>query len=361
MRQDVLDALSGKFPSMVPCKESLNHPDLVRRVSGIDAYQDTPRALATAWERLGIDIHAWITDQAKAPVVPGGSWRTGTTWYSDMGIFPTAVPREPWQDMDTSSPEWVYRHDPSRDDIDVEAQARELCAANHAFRARFGAKAVHYHLYYTTLFMWAVVKLGWEGFMTAAALDPLRFDRHFWQPWTEISRKHVEASSRVDEEILFLHDDLVMATGPVFAPSFYETYIFPRYPYILEPARRAGKKLVLVTDGNCDAFLERLLGLPFDGLMYENPATPFHRVLETWGKAGRGFIGGIETAKLTGGTPEQVYQHTREVLSAGRAFPGFMIASCGGIHGNIPMANLEAYFMARSEAGIPADLDGARA
>ncbi len=47
-----------------------------------------------------------------------------------------------------------------------------------------------------------------------------------------------------------------------------------------------------------DFFLERLLQLPIDGIMYENPATPYNCVLDTWGKAGRGFIGGISTALL---------------------------------------------------------------
>ncbi|KKL15669.1 hypothetical protein LCGC14_2503280, partial [marine sediment metagenome] len=67
--------------------------------------------------------------------------------------------------------------------------------------------------------------LGWEGFMTTAALDPQRFERHFWVPRAEISRKHAEALCRTDEEVVFVHDDLTMTTGPVFAPEFYERYI----------------------------------------------------------------------------------------------------------------------------------------
>jgi len=113
---------------------------------------------------------------------------------------------------------------------------------------------------------------------------------------------------------------------------------------------------VFVTDGNCDLFLEKLLEFPIDGIMCENPATPFSRVLDTWGRAGRAFIGGIETGILTGGAPEEVRRHTKEVIAAGRQYPGFVISSCGGLHGNIPMANLVAYFEARNEEGIPAEL-----
>jgi hypothetical protein len=270
------------------------------------------------------------------------------------------MPLEHMPGFDKSSADWVYRYDPADDDFGLEEQVRELRRENGAFRARFGAKAVHYHLYYTTLFMWAVVKFDWDHFMVAAALDPERFDRHFWQPWAEISRRHVEALCRVDEEVLFVHDDLVVSTGPVFSPAWYERHIFSRYPWILEPVRSAGKKLVFVTDGNCDAFLERLLDFPIDGLMFENPATPLPRVLETWGRAGRGFIGGIETALLTHGTPDAVYRHTRETIAACRAYPGFAIASCGGLHGNIPMENARAYFEARDAAGLPVEVPALR-
>jgi hypothetical protein len=31
--------------------------------------------------------------------------------------------------------------------------------------------------------------------------------------------------------------------------------------------------------------------------------------------------------------------------------PGFAIASCGGLHGNIPLPNLEAYFDVRADIG----------
>jgi uroporphyrinogen-III decarboxylase len=90
--------------------------------------------------------------------------------------------------------------------------------------------------------------------------------------------------------------------------------------------------------------------------MVENPATPFERVLETWGKAGRGFIGGISTAILTQGSPETVRQHTREVITRGREYPGFILSSCGGLPGTIPMENMLAYIHTRHELGCYADL-----
>lgn len=292
----------------------------------------------------------------RRPKAPGGTWIEGNTRYADMGVFPTSMPVEHLPHLDKSAEDWVYQYDPSNDDFDLNQRIADLRKSNQAFRSYFGELAVHYHLYYTTLFMWPVVKFDWEPFLMAAGMEPERFNERFWKPWAQISRKHVEALSAMDEEVIFSHDDLVSGTGPIFPPDFYERYIFSQYEYIWKPAVRAGKKIVYVIDGNCDVFLERLLKFPIAGLMYENPATPFERVLETWGKAGRGFIGGISTALLTTGTPQQVREHTRAVIERGRQYPGFIISSCGGLHGNIPLANALAYFEARNEMGIPAQL-----
>ena len=357
MKQDVLDALSGKFPRQTPSKETLNHPDIIKHVSGVDVFADTPRAFDIAWRRLGIDIHTALpAGNAPRPKVPGGTWVEGNQRFADIGVYPTSMTIEPCPDLDKSDDFWVYQYDPSQDDFDLEKNIAGLRETNAAFRAHFGDLAVHYHLYYTTLFMWPVVTFDWGPFMLAAASDPERFDERFWEPWSHISRKRVQAIAAMDEEVVFCHDDLAISTGPIFSPEFYEKYIFSRYPCILEPVFKAGKKLIFVCDGNMDAFLERLLELPIAGIMYENPATPFERVLETWGKAGRGFIGGIETALLTNGTPDQVRAHTREVIERGREYPGFIVSSCGGLYGNIPIENMLAYFETRNELGIPAEL-----
>ena len=356
MKLDVLNALSGVFPDKVPCKETLNHPDIINLVTGKDPFQNCADAFRGAWKALSIDIHSALPTEAPPPKAPGGTWIEGNTRYADLGVFPTSMPIDHMPEIQKNSADWVYQYNPVEDDFDLPGRIRQLRAANGEFRRTFGDNAVHYHLYYTTLFMWPVVKFDWASFMIAASLDPDRFDRHFWQPWAEISRKHVEALCAMDEEVVFTHDDLTMTSGPVFRPDFYDTYIFPRYDYIWEPVVKSGKKLIFVIDGNCDYFLERLLQFPISGIMYENPATPFDRVLETWGKSGRGFIGGIETALLTSKTPDEVYSHTVEVIEKGSKYPGFMISSCGGLHGNIPTDNMISYFKARNDCGIPAQL-----
>jgi hypothetical protein len=357
MKQDVLDALCGRFPKKIPCKETLNHPGIISHCAGFDVFDDTPRAFDVAWRKLGIEIHHSLPKgNAPRPKVPGGTWTEGGKIFADLGVFPTSMPVEHCPDMKKESDDWVFGYDVLRDDFELAKGIAGLREENRRFREHFRDEAVMYYLYYTTLFMWPVVTFDWSPFMVAAMLDPDRFDRVLWEPWSRVSRKHFETLAAIDEEVVFCHDDLAMTTGPVFPPEFYEKWIFPRYPWIMEPVAKAGKKLIFVTDGNCDAFLKRLLDFPIAGIMFENPATPYERVLETWGEAGRGFIGGISTAILTNGTPDEVRAHTRDVIEQGRRYPGFIISSCGGLHGNIPMENMLAYFETRNEMGCPAEL-----
>ena len=325
-------------------------------MSGLDVYENTPASFDIAWRKLGIDIHVpLMPENASRPPVPGGTWEEGGRIYSDYGVYPTSMPVRLPGGVSSDTDDLAFQYDPGQDDFDLPSAIRDLRAKNCAFRAHFGDLAVMYELYYTTLFMWPVMTFDWIPFMLAAASDPQRFDEQLWQPWALISRKHFEALAAMDEEVVFCHDDLAMGQGPVFSPAFLERYIISRYEWIMEPVIQAGKKLIFVVDGCLDVLLERLLEFPITGIMYENPATSFERVLQTWGRAGRGFIGGISTAILTNGTPEEVSQHTRQVIERGREYPGFIISSCGGLPGTIPMENMLAYIHTRSELGCYAD------
>ena len=310
-----------------------------------------------AARKLGIDIHVpRMSENAKRPRVPGGTWVEEDRIYSDYGVYPTSMPVHSPGKGEANAEEVVFNYHPDQDDFDLPAAIRVARRANGAFRDHFGDLAAMYELYYTTLFMWPVMAFEWIPFMLAAVSDPQRFDEQLWQPWARISRKHFELLAAIDEEVVFCHDDLAMSAGPVFSPAFLDKYIFSRYEWIMEPVFKAGKKLIFVSDGNLDVLLERLLQFPIAGIMFENPATSFEKVLRTWGKAGRGFIGGISTAILTNSTPEEVSRHTREVITRGREYPGFIISPCGGLPGTIPLDNLLAYLHTRSELGCFADL-----
>lgn len=63
-------------------------------------------------------------------------------------------------------------------------------------------------------------------------------------------------------------------------------------------------------------------------------------------------ICGTDTYKLTVGSPEQITDSVFQIDAVTRNTPGFAICSPGGVHNNIPIENLEAYFDARVEVGF---------
>jgi len=105
-----------------------------------------------------------------------------------------------------------------------------------------------------------------------------------------------------------------------------------------------------------EAFLPRLVASGVAGRVFENPAPSLDAVKEHFGQPGRFLIGGIDTAKLTLDTADEIRKMVLDVTKKMDGCPGFAIASGGGLHGNIPLANLESYFDARAEIGAtPAD------
>src|ERR1017187_8673786 len=120
MKQDVLDALSGRFPSVIPSKETLNHPGIINQVCGFDVFDDTPRALEIAWEKLGIDIHTALPGgNAPRPRVPGGTWSERGHHCADIGVYPTRVPMEYAQGIPKNTDDWPFLYDTSVDDFDL--------------------------------------------------------------------------------------------------------------------------------------------------------------------------------------------------------------------------------------------------
>ena len=354
MLEDVRAWAKGQPNSKLVSKETLNHPQLIERITGLDVYEQTPQAYRRAYEALGIDIINRVPMQNAPPPTPPRQTRhhpSQPRLLSHLGVYDTCMHTS----YPCQSPEEVLELDMIRLRYeDLLVPVPHPCKHNDIQnRERYmGNVGLYYPMPYYTLFMWGVEVLGWETFMLAASLYPDQFHNRFLKPCAAKSQAIVEEIvSSSDSPFLFLHDDLASAQGPIFKPEWYDRYIFPHYPDIWSAAKQQGKKIILVADGNMTEFLPRLIECGVDGLMFENPATPLENVIEYFGKPGRYLIGGIETALLTNGSPKQVYEMVVDLKEKTSQCPGFAIACCGGLHGNISMQNLEAYFDAKAEIG----------
>jgi len=213
-----------------------------------------------------------------------------------------------------------------------------------------GEIGLYYYMYYTTLFMWGVEYLGWEIFMMAAMLAPKTFEEEFFNIAFEESLNAIELLSNIDIPYVFVHDDLADKNGPIFPPDWYDKYIFPRYEELWRKIKSKGKKIIFVADGNMEYFLKPLKELGIDGVMFENPATNFDKILDVFGVDI--VICGMDTYLLTFGTPKDISSHVDLICKKTEGLIGFAICSPGGIHNKIPIENLIAYFDARVRNGF---------
>jgi hypothetical protein len=351
VKRDVLALAEVKRVSHKhPSKETLNHPELIRLASGIDPHTRTPEAYLEAYRSLGIDLINRVPEENAPRLLGFGEVREAGQGYREahLGVYntvarhvyPFASVEEFW-DAEALDPQYEELRTPVPHRLDpVEIRRKSEL---------IGEVGLYYYMLYTTLFMWAVEYLGWEVFLVAAALDPEGFDEKFLQVVFPKSLEMIETLAGVDSPFVFCHDDLVDAKGPMFPPSWYEKYIFSRYEELWFPAKERGKQVIFVADGNMNDFLEPLRNTGVDGVMLENPATDFDRILDVFGD--KIVIGGVETGILMHGSPELVRRHVLEVRERTRGIPGFVMSTPGGIHGNLPLENLEAYFDARVETG----------
>lgn len=354
MRQDVIKWAKGTSTSKIVSKEYPNHRGLIELVSGLDVYQHTPEAYRRAYQALGIDLINRVPLENAPYPTPAGETRPHPTKpynYAALGVYdsvmrhtyPCTTPEDVW-DLDVAALRYEdlitpVAHPPRADDIKVREEAIDDVG-------------LYYPMLYTTLFMWGVEVLGWEVFMLAATIEPDRFHDHFIVPCAAKSKAIVtEMAHASSAPMIFVHDDLASATGPVFRPSWYGEYIFPHYPEIWGEAKRLGKKIIFAADGDMTAFLPKLIEAGVDGVFLESPTTPLEAQIEHFGETGRFFVGGVETAKLTFGTPKEVRQMVLDLYERAGQCPGFGIRCCGPLAGNMPLENLEAYFDARAEIG----------
>lgn len=354
MKSDVLAWACGDPTAKLVSKETLNHRGLIELVSGLDVYEHTAEAFKRAYEALGIDLINRVPLQNAPPPTPPGRVRPipdRPYQLAHLGVYDTAM-RSVYA---ANSAEEVWQ-------VDVEALRYEdlLTPAPHpctaadigAREAAIGEVGLYYPMLYTTLFMWPVETLGWENFMIAAALEPDRFHERFLLPCVAKSKAIVAEIARASAlPFVFVHDDLAAATGPMFDPLWYDDSIFPHYPEIFDPAKRLGKKIIFVADGDMTIFLPKLIEAGVDGLMWEAPLTPLDAVIEHFGNPGQFFIGGVSTKTLAYGTPAEIRAEVDDLYRRTKDYPGFALASGGGFHSGLPLQNIEAYFDVRAEIG----------
>lgn len=352
MFEDVMAWSKGSKLNKIVSKETLNHAELLYVASGVNPYEDTQKAYMEAYKSLGIDLFGRVPEKNKTHSLPKGVvGEDEPSGYrkSYLGFYETfSRSRYPFQDVDEFLEQTFFNLDyrklvtPVPHQFDAEEIRRKTALGRES--------GLYYYMFYTTLYMWGVEWLGPEIFLMAIALDAERVNEFFLREAFEQTKKAVLLLCETDNPFVFLHDDLSDARGPVCSHVWYENYIFPKYKELFRIVHDKGKKVIFTIDGNCEPLLQDLLDCGVDGIMPETPATDFDAILKKF--EGKFIIGGMNGKVLCNGTPREVIYETEAVLSKTRGNKGFALSAPCGLHGTIPLENLEAYFDTRAKYGV---------
>lgn len=341
-RERAIEALRLEKTGMIPSMEYLTglSQENLLKITGINPYEDYNQTLLKLIEIMQIDIHGPLPNNLivashnddDTPHQQGWGLREGTQVKNGARV----------DEVSFSNPEDVLRFNPLEWDQQSEDELFDRFSASHLHnQSIFSERCIAEENIYTTLFHWCIDVFGWENFMLAAAMDEKRFEEIILQ-FKELSIRRTKAWSRVNGLDFFMcHDDLCMTRGPVFHPDWYRKYIFPHYPDIIDPLKKASISTVLTSDGNYIDMAEDIVQCGFDGLIFEH-SVDIKAMVEKFGGKKILFCG-PDVRILTNGSADDVKKHLAEVFNIIKGIPGIFYVTGGSLPQNITYDNLRTY------------------
>jgi hypothetical protein len=353
-----LNALRCQNPAVIPHQLWLLHPEFISHATGVDYYEHPLQAALRFHARFDVDnggpVHVADTPlpRPKTGKTADGGERSdegfGTVWHHQS---PFTEPEQLWDfDPDPWGPDANKAVEPNyalqnyRWCFQPETWPQRRAGEDAAWaklETRFPGKFTDARAFYCTTFMWGICIFGWDVFLMALGLDPDRTGQTL-RRLSDVTARMYEYFATCDGALFICpHDDLCITSGPVTAPEWYRTYIYPQYEKIFAPVKAAGKPVILTSDGDISKLAPELAGV-VDGFIFES-STPAEYMFNTFGQR-KCLVGGIDVRPLTFGAPADVEAEVKKAIDRGRDCPGYVIACADTIPANVPIANVYAYF-----------------
>ena len=194
---------------------------------------------------------------------------------------------------------------------------------------------------------WAI--MGMENFLVALVTHPAEM-RVFLHGLARFARGVFDRYLELGVEAVSFSEDLGTQRALTMSPAMFREFLLPEYRFCFEKVLAAGKIVRFHSCGCVDAVAGDLAGI---GVTVLNPVQRRANDLasikaETVGRMA--LEGGIDTAVLAGGTPEDVRAEVEAVMAVLKPGAGYVCAPDQGIPG-IPPENTEAMWEAARELG----------
>ena len=368
-KQRAIDAINGIMSDRIPQWDFPDNVLLAEKIIPYDIWEDTERTSIDLLKAFDIDmIHCipggiaewnfplvryftdaeYVENEDTMPYLRAYKKETKRPYqsmYDNLGMKCSAsfwgmAPTMAMNGYAFESPEDVLKFNPlEHDSFSLEDRISFFQDYYKEKQTLLGDDCLMMGWYYHTLFMWPVEIFGWENFMLASMTDEKRF-QEILEQFLEISKRDFTALAAVDDlKLIGCHDDLCNANGPMYSPNWYREHIYKHYSELLSILHGANKKALFVCDGNVVPLLDDIATLGFDGIAIDGHADLKSTVEKFSGKI---ITGGMQSAVVSNGTPEQIEKLVKDTVEVVKDEPGYFF-QCGGMNGKTPLKNVEHY------------------
>ncbi|MBN1349358.1 hypothetical protein JXJ21_08110 [candidate division KSB1 bacterium] len=347
------ESYMGLGPRRIAHWEHWSCPDAETYITGIDYYQHPKlcrEKLNKLYPELGLPIpktddpipHPTLdltgqSSNCERHTVRWGDGESGT-WQHGEAYFNS--PEEVYAFSPLEKADFTgWRHVVENWDFSSEDVIYQKLIGR--FPAEWGNRAPEHSSagigFYNTMFMWPLLTFGWELFMECC-LDP-RFDR-IMDEFAEINRRVFRVFARLPVNFVVCHDDIVITRGPVCSPSWMHKFIFPRYEEFWGMLKDANKRVIFMSDGCMDAYVDDVMACGALGIISE-PYTDYKAIAQRYENC---FIAGEgDNRILMRNQPAEVRAMVESMVETGKMSGGYMMCIGNHIPWNVPPEAIKRY------------------
>jgi hypothetical protein len=352
------DTFMGHGPKRIVHWEHWSNPDAEAALTGIDYYEH-PRLcrlrMKELYPQLNLPVPTEDTPKLRPTLGHAAGQRSAdddrhrvrwgdsesATWQHGESIFKTpeqVFAFSPLEKADfTDWPHVVMAWDFSSEDA-IYRRLRPQFPAEWGDQAPAGeVSQAGLTGFYNTMFMWPLLTFGWELFLECC-MDP-RFER-IMAEFAEINRRVFRAFARLPIHFVVCHDDIVMTRGPVCSPAWMKRYVFPVYEELWGILAAAGKRVVFMSDGCMDAFVDDVMVRGALGVISE-PYTDYKAIARRYRDC---FIAGEGDCRvLMRNNPAEIRGMVETMVETARMSGGYMMCIGNHIPWNVPAEAVKRY------------------
>jgi hypothetical protein len=191
--------------------------------------------------------------------------------------------------------------------------------------------------------------------MQTMLLAPDAAHQHF-QYATQKAFTLVERYAALDIDMIGVGGDFA-GNRLLISPTAYREFIVPQVRRVSERVHAAGARAVNASDGDLwPVIADFIEGCGADGYLEidRQAGMDLRRLKQEWGNRVT-FLGNLDCGNmLSFGTAEQIAEHVRECVDAGRGSGGHILCASNAITASVPLANyLTAVNTYRQLVGLP--------